>query len=155
LDADDVLQQSCFDAFRSIGDARLADERSFSSWFRTIANRNLIDAVRALRTKKRGGDRRSLIIADPQQSLSALLGRLVATGLTASRQVADAEMLARLREAVGRLPDHYRLVVQHYDLGEEPIESVAQRLARSTGAVLMIRMRAHQMLATMLGAATY
>ena len=134
--------------FRS---ARLADERAFLAWFRTIVNRNLIDALRALRARKRGGERRPVSVANLQQSLSALLCRIIASDPTASRQIAAAESLAKLREAVGRLPEHYRLVVQHYDLEDEPIENVAQSLGRSIGAVFMIRSRAHDLLAAMLG----
>jgi RNA polymerase sigma factor (sigma-70 family) len=154
LDADDVLQQSCVDVLCSVDGARPTDGRFFSAWFCTIVNRNLIDAVRALRTRKRGGDHRLIPVADFEQSLSALFSQLFARSLTASRQVIAAEALARLQQALRRLPEHYRLVVQHYDLEEEPIERVAQRLGRSIGAVFMIRSRAHQMLAAMLGSSS-
>lgn len=150
IDADDLLQQACVDAFRSFGTVEFENQAAFVGWFATIARRELVDTIRAFRAEKRGGDRRQIRLLNPQQSLSELFLRLHSTSLTASRQAVASESLGRLRRAVASLPEHYRLVVELYDLQQLTIEEVSKRLGRSIGAVFMLRNRAHRMLARML-----
>ena len=151
FDIDDVLQQSCVDAFRAISNVHLEDQRAFSAWFETIARRNLIDTVRSLRSLKRGGTRQALTVHNLTKSLSDLLGQLFAHSVTASRQAMTSESIGRLRLAIAKLPEHYRAVVEQYDLQQQTIEQVAQTLGKTVGATFMIRSRAHRLLAEMLG----
>ena len=153
LHVDDVPQQSCIDAFRTIGQVQLVDRTAFSAWFETIARRNLIDAIRSLTSLKRGGERERLAILDVSQSLTSLLGQLFSHSVTASRQAMTGESLERLREAISRLPEHYRAVVEQYDLQQQNIEEIASSLGKSVGATFMMRSRAHRMLAKMLDSA--
>ena len=62
-----------------------------------------------------------------------------------------AESFDRLREAIAKLPEHYRTVVEQYDLQQRTIEQVATLLGKTVGATFMIRSRAHRRLAEMLG----
>ena len=151
LDVNDVLQQTCVDAFCAISRVQIDDQRAFSAWFETIARRNLIDTVRALRSEKRGGNHQRLTVHDLTKSLSDLLGQLFAHSVTASRQAMTSESLDRLRQAIAKLPEHYRAVVEQYDLKQQTIEQVAQTLGKTVGATFMIRSRAHRLLADMLG----
>ena len=150
IDADDVLQHACVDAFHAFGTVRFENRAALSGWFATIARRALIDTIRALRAEKRGGRWRPVRYLDPNQSLSDLFLRLHQTSITPSRQAVARECLERLEKAVVELPDHYRLVVELYDLQQQTIEEVACRLGRSIGAAFMLRNRAHRMLASML-----
>ena len=56
-----------------------------------------------------------------------------------------------LQAALAKLPSDYRLAIEAYDLGGRTIEEVAASLDRSPGAVHMLRLRAHRMLAEVLG----
>ena len=150
LDVDDVLQQSCIDAFRAINDVHFEEKQAFSVWFETIARRNLIDIVRSLKAVKRGGARRPLAAQDLALSLTDLLSQLFAHSVTASRHAMASESLERLQGAIAKLPEHYRAVVEQYDLQQHTIEQVAQSLKKTVGATFMIRSRAHRLLAEML-----
>jgi RNA polymerase sigma factor (sigma-70 family) len=151
IDADDLLQQTCVDAFRGYSHAKIASEAAMSAWFGTIARRNLIDAIRLLRSQKRGGQWRAASGTSWQSSLPGLVWQLWATSVTASRKAMNLELVARLEQAVASLPAHYRAVVRHYDLDQRPIEEVAQELGRSVGATFMLRGRAHRLLLELLG----
>lgn len=154
LDVDDILQQSCVDAFRSIENASFEDRQAFSMWFETIARRNLISSIRSLRSLRRGGDRKQIVASDAESSLSVLLSQVVVHSVTASRQALKSESLEQLRTGIDRLPTHYRKVIERYDLQQQPIEQVAQSLDKTVGATFMVRNRALRLLAEMLGSAT-
>jgi len=151
FDMDDVLQESCIDVFRTIVNTHFENEQAFSSWFETIVRRNLIDVIRALKSLKRGGARQAITAYDLSRSLSDLLSQLFTHSVTASQQAMASEMLQQLKKAIEQLPEHYRAVVEQYDLQQQAIEQVAQAQAKTVGATFMIRSRAHRMLADMLG----
>src|SRR5436190_709453 len=52
LSIDDVLQQTYADAFLDIERFDPAGSATFATWLKTLANRNLIDAIRALEAEK-------------------------------------------------------------------------------------------------------
>lgn len=148
LSADDVLQQTFVDAFRDLPAFAGADEAALSRWLWAITRRNLIDAVRALESEKRGGDRLRL---DPAGlSVSAWVD-LFRTVSGPSRAVSLAEAEAALRKALQQLPPDYRRCVEHLDLDGCPVESLATALGRSKGACYMMRARALRMLREFLG----
>lgn len=146
VSVDDALQESCTEAFLHIRRLRPESEAGFVGWLTRLTRNNLIDAIRALETEKRGGQHaRSL--PGSEESAVALLDQLAAGGSTPSRVMARAEATAALRMAVEELPENYRRTVQLYDLEGWPIDQVAAALERSAGAVYMMRARAHRLLA--------
>lgn len=153
LSIDDVMQQSFADAFLDIRGFVSRGADSFAAWLTAIARHNLLNALQALETRKRGGDRRPVRDASREESAVALLEMLAVTSSTPSRRLARREGLAALEAAVGKLPDSYRTVVQMYDLDRRPVDDVARVLDRTPGAVYMIRCRAHRMLADLMGSA--
>ena len=60
------------------------------------------------------------------------------------------ESIERLRRALDGLPRDYRFVVEQYDLQSHPVETVAESLSLSVGAVFMLRKRAHRLLSDLL-----
>jgi len=60
IDACDILQQACVDAFLSFGDCQFRDLDGMRGWFDTIARRKLIDTLRMLQTRRRGGQHHNL-----------------------------------------------------------------------------------------------
>lgn len=149
LEADDILQQTCIDAFANFQKAGLQDTDALRRWFRTIANRHLISAIRSLKTLRRGGNRKP-ILQSGRSSLGVLLSHLQVFSATASRVAMNSESLNQLKDAIAKLPEHYREVIERYELGDESIDAVAKHLKRTVGAVFMIRTRAIQLLGQML-----
>ena len=151
LSVDDVMQQTYTDAFVDIGRFVPVGEDSFGAWLMSLAKCNLVDALRMLEAEKRGEGHRRLASPDGADSCMSLYELLVATSSTPSRHAARDEALAALEFALDQLPDTYRRVVQMYDLEDRPVEEVARVLQRSSGAVFMIRHRAHRRLRTIIG----
>ncbi len=154
LSAEDVLQQTCIDAFLHFDQFVPETENSFAAWLRTIAERNLLNALRGLEADKRGGKHRRVEPRTADDSFDLLCEQLASSQSTPSRHVARDEARAALSNAVQQLPEDYRRVVQMYDLDAQPVEDVARVLNRSPGAVHMIRARAHEWLGEVLGSAT-
>lgn len=154
LDADDVLQVTYLEAFLRIGQfSPGADDPggSFLAWLTRMAENNLRDAIKWLERKKRPPPTPGSGGPDAEQSLvETLTGGLP----TPSRQVGQAELRAVLAAALRELPPDYAEVIRLYDLAGCPIDEVAARLKRSTGAVFMLRARAHDRLQELLGSSS-
>ena len=151
LSLDDIMQQTYVDAFLGFDQFVPGGEDSFAAWLFTIANRNLIDALRMLEADKRGGDRWQALPAVCDDSLLGLYELLGVTDSTPSRLVARGQACSALERALQRLPEDYRQVVRMFDLEGRPMAEVAQVLGRSPGAAYMLRERAHSQLRAALG----
>ena len=147
LSIDDVVQDAYTEAFLAIGRFEWRGEGSFLAWLSTLARRSLLDTVRLLEADKRGG-RHQRVESDSTIDLAEQLGW---TSSTPSRAAARDEAGTLLRTALASLPADYRQVIEAYDLAGRTVEEVAAILGRSPGAVHMLRMRAHRMLAEVLG----
>lgn len=152
LTPDDVMQETYIDALLDLKGFVPRGEGSFESWLMTIAKNNLRNAIEALDAEKRGGDRRQVVVFNPEESAAALCELLGATSQTPSRQAAKGEAAAALLLAVNKLPADHQQVVNLYDLQRRPIEDVAAALGRREGAVFMLRARAHRALRALMGA---
>lgn len=151
LSIDDVMQQTFVDAFIDIERFTPNGEGSFSAWLGTLAQHNLLDALRMLEADKRGNGRSMVRFQNAEESFVSLAEILQAADRTPSRLVARQEAYADLKSAVRQLPDLYRQVVRMYDLEVRPVSDVARELRRSPGAVYMIRARAHRQLRQIMG----
>jgi len=151
LSVEDVLQQTYADAFVDIRSLRSAETRTLQAWLLRLAKRNLIDAIRMLEAAKRGGDKRRIEATSREDSYVALHEMLGAVTNTPSRDARRQEAVGALDEAVSKLPETHRKVVQMYDLEGRSIEEVARAVGRTPGATYMLRARAHRMLAEAIG----
>ena len=154
LSVDDVMQQTCADAFLGIRRFVPRGGGSFAAWLSTIAKRNLLNALEMLEAEKRGGGRRRIGPVGRDESLVELYDLLSAGATTPSRHAARHEAHGALERAIRQLPEAYRRAVEMYDLEGRPIEEVAEALQRSPGAVHMVRARAHLRLRTVMGSAS-
>ena len=152
LSTDDVMQQAYTDAFLSIQDFTYAGSESFTRWLTTLARRNGVDAIRALRAAKRGG--RHERVQTHEESVASLLDIVTGVSATPSRFVAGNEARSALEAAIHQLPDVYAKVVRRLDLEGADVSDVASELNRSQGAVYMLRARAHDRLKGILGSAS-
>jgi RNA polymerase sigma factor (sigma-70 family) len=151
IGVDDVLQQTYVDAYRDVGRLNPDQEHAFAAWLEVIAEQNLLDAIRMLETKKRGGDRMRAQRAARDDSCRDLIELLSGRSSTPTGKVTTREAIRHLDSAVGSLPAVYQAVVEMYDLQGRPIDDVARELERSPGAIFMLRARAHRMLAEIIG----
>jgi RNA polymerase sigma factor (sigma-70 family) len=107
-----------------------------------------------LEAEKRGGERRRIGRRSREDSLADLYELVAVTESTPSRHAARNERRLELERAIQQLPKDYRVVVQMFDLEGRPATEVAEALGRSSGAVYMIRARAHRWLGELLGNAS-
>ncbi|HKQ48263.1 MAG TPA: sigma-70 family RNA polymerase sigma factor [Phycisphaerae bacterium] len=153
IDAADVMQVTYLEAFAHIRDFDPARAESFPAWLGRMAENNLRDAIRALEAKKNPPPHLKLDAYGADHGL-ALFDVLTSGGETPSRIVRKDEARERLAQALRCLPPDYARTIQLYDLEGHPVEDVAAQLGRSTGAVFMLRMRAHDRLRELLGRAS-
>lgn len=152
IDADDVMQVTYLEAFLEIRRLSARDEAGFLGWLRRIAQNNLRDAVKEQGRQKRPQPGMRLERPLNTDSYVTLVEHLGMTTSTPSRHVAAGEAMQYIEAALRQLPDDYAAVVRMYDLEGRDIAQVAAALKRSTGAVHMLRARAHDRLRGLLGA---
>ena len=154
LSSEDVLQETSTDAFIDIHQFQPGPGSAFLAWLTTLATRNLYDAIRMLEADKRGGRVRLLAPGARDDSCGDRLEALPGTATTPSGHAARDESRAALDRAIGKLPDHYRRVIEMYDLEERPLVDVAEAMDRSRGATSIMRHRAIRMLKEIMGTAS-
>jgi len=151
FEAGDVMQITYLEAFLQISRFRPEQAASFEAWLRRIAENNLRDAIRGMeRQKLPPAGRRVPLAVGTTDSVAGLYDELAAQGTTPSVALARKDIHRLIESALSRLPTDYAKVVQLYDLEGRSIEEVAAAIGRSTGAVHMLRARAHDRLAELL-----
>lgn len=115
-EADDVVQRTFLDVWRHAG--RYDPRQRFTSWLFTIARRRAIDALRTRR--------HPVVDVDAVRDLVGVDGRDLAD------RHADA---AEVRAAVGRLPEHERVVIELTYFADLSQQEVAERLEAPLGTV--------------------
>lgn len=150
LDSADVMQVTYLEAFMQIGRFDAGRPEAFSGWLRRMAENNLRDAIRGLEARRNPPPRLRLDAygGDASMALFDVLTAGIGTPSGAARRNDAGD---RLRQALRCLPPDYSRTVELYDLEERSVEDVAAALGRSTGAVYMLRMRAHERLRELLG----
>lgn len=146
ISADDVLQHSWLDAFLRISTLEASDEPGFAAWFLRLAQNNLRDAIRRLDADKRGGNARRVSPLQSGQSATLTEALFGVDSQTPSRVAIREETEHQLRAALQQLPEHYQTVIRRYDLEGRSAAEVAAELGRSSGAVHLLRIRAHELL---------
>jgi len=154
LDADDVMQVTYLEAFLDRERLAAENEAVFVGWLKRIAENNLRDAIRELQRKKRPNPAQRVQAQDAGQSYVQLVDYLGMTTTTPSRDAAKSEVRHLIDKVVEQLPGDYATVIRMYDLQNKPIAEVATAMRRSTGAVHMLRARAHDRLRELLGRET-
>lgn len=151
LDEDDVMQVTFLEAFDHIHLLQNRTMVGFTAWLRRIADNNLRDAIRALEADKRPDPRKRAAPARSMTTSAAFIEMLGATNTTPSRVVARDEAETAMDKALAQLPADYATVIKMYDLQGHAVEEVAATLKKSSGAVYMMRARAHDRLRELMG----
>jgi RNA polymerase sigma-70 factor, ECF subfamily len=151
LEPSDVMQVTYLEAFLRIAQFDASRAEPFGAWLRRIAENNLRDAIRGLQAQKRPQPSGRVALPVGADSQDILLAELGVTTTTPSRHATRQERSTRLNAALDALPEDYAKVVRMYDLEGLPIAEVAERMGRSSGAIHMLRARAHDRLKPLLG----
>jgi RNA polymerase sigma-70 factor (ECF subfamily) len=142
VDASDLVQQTMLEAHRGFAGFRGGTEAEWLAWLRMILDRNAADFVRHYRTAGRAAGREGTLGAEP-----------AAPGESPSSAAARREGELQLAEALGRLSEDHRTVIELRNLQRLPFDEVAARMNRSRPAAQMLWMRAMQRLQEVIGEA--
>lgn len=154
IEPGDVMQVTYLEAFLQISGFRPELAGSFEAWLRRIAENNLRDAIRGLERQKQLPPERRIERFESTDSYVGLFERIAATTTTPSRLAARNDIQRLLNAAIDRLPPDYAAAVRLYDLEGRTIADVSAAMHRSTGAIHMLRARAHERLGELLGTAS-
>lgn len=138
VDAEDILQQTCSDAWRSRQQFR---GRNLVAWLKRVARRNVIDATRLSHAQKRRGDINARRIAGSNGRSSQRLD-VAGNVRTPSSEVASLELSDQLIMCLNRLPARYRKVITMRYLDCLPVRHVAGSLGITEPATYMLTKRA-------------
>ena len=151
LAADDVCQEAYVAVFQQVHALRERTAPAFRAWLTAIVERKLVDAIRALRAKKRGGDRHEITGEVDVSSVVQLLDLVAVHERTPSRSVARREMVADLHVAMRALSEDHQQVLRLRFLEGLSVADTATQMARSDGAVVMLCKRALRQLGETIG----
>lgn len=135
FDSSDIVQQTLLEACRSWDDFRGTTDAELASWLRKMVARNLLDAVRRLRSQKRSVTRERQIQAGESNASRPGVVHLVSDLTSPSLRVAKSEQLLQMSAAVNMLPaDQQQAITLHHFEGKTLVE-VAEQMQRSRASV--------------------
>jgi RNA polymerase sigma-70 factor (ECF subfamily) len=133
VEPEDVLQETLFRAFRSIGHFRWQGQNSFQAWLEGIAVNFVLHSARGQLRR-----REFRITRDPE-----------APGVSPSRH--ERERFERLQECVNRLSPDHRTVIRLSRIEGLKVREIADRMGRSPSAVKNLLLRAMKELRSSFG----
>lgn len=153
VEADDVLQVTYVEVVGRIGQFKTGGMGGFRAWVSRVAENNLLDAIRAAQAAKRPNPAKRAHSPRSADDSAATLIEVLAgdSKATPSRFVARGEAVMAMERMLATLPADYARVIRLYDLAGHSAEEVAREMGRSTGAVFMLRARAHDRLRDAMG----
>ena len=148
IDAEDILQDVCVEAFRHLGRLTLDDCEAFGRWLLTVARNRMAMLLRAVKSQKRGGAFRRLVPSDEENEggTMALLESLARYLRTPSQSAAAHEMAVSVQRSISELPKHYRQAIQLHHLDGLSPREAALAMNNTEGAFHQIRRRALEQL---------
>ena len=152
LAPEDILQETFAEAFRTIGGFEPQGKDAFYRWLSTIADHRLLDAIRALKTARRGGGL-SPAANVARSSIANLVDVVAVTTGTPSRAARGRETTAAVQVALAGLPAEHRDALTLRYLHGLPIAEVAQKMGKTESAVHKLCSRALQGLRKSMGEA--
>lgn len=151
---DDVLQVVYLEVFLRISSFRPNGDGAFLNWLARIAENTLRNVIRELNCQKRPPRERLVDYAFSDDSYVALIETLAGSQSTPSRHVAREEGRAAIEAALEVMPPDYAKVIRMFYLEGRTLSEISGELGCSTGSVFMLKSRAWDQLAQLLGDAT-
>lgn len=131
-EAEDVVQQAVLQAFHNLGQFRR--EASFKTWLSRITSNEVIHL------------RRGKAIAAVKSLPGNAADRLADPTAPADMQLQRRQETARLRRALTRLPEKYRMIIELRDLRELSVAATARSLSLTVANVKTRHHRARKLL---------
>lgn len=147
----DILQEVWIAAFRGVSTFRADVPDGFERWLSTITRRKVVDAIKAAKRARRVGEGERDLHKEERLSDLEIFGRLTSSSRTPSKEMAAKESVQAVHIAICGLPDDYREIVKLYYLEGMTVPQIAEKTARSRGAVTGIVSRARKLLRQRLG----
>ncbi|MEW4489433.1 sigma-70 family RNA polymerase sigma factor [Thalassoglobus sp. JC818] len=145
LEASDLVQQTLMEAHRSSNSLGDLDEARFFSWLRTALQRNVLDAIKHVKTLK-NDHRRRLRAADIEDSFVQLDNVLIAEDTSPSQVVQKNEQISLMLTAIQSLPESQKKAVILKHLRGFSLREVADALDISESATAGLLHRGRQRL---------
>jgi RNA polymerase sigma-70 factor (ECF subfamily) len=143
LDVADVVQETCLEAHRGVGQFRGSTETQFLAWLRQILVAILANQVRRyFGTKRRDVRLERELQDDLDRSSANLRSGLVASQSSPSSQASRREEAVLLADAMEELPKDYREVIILRQLEGLSFPQVALRMGRTEDSVKNLWARA-------------
>jgi RNA polymerase sigma-70 factor (ECF subfamily) len=150
VDASDLVQQTFEEAARDAERCRGGTDQERFAWLRKVLHNNFLDLYDRAHAGKRDVARQALE-ADLTGSFAGLDELLAAQQTSPSERAERNEDLARLADALDRLPEPQREAVTLKDLVGLSLAAVAERLGCSPAAAAGLLFRGRQRLKELLG----
>jgi len=131
-EAEDVVQQAVLQAFHNLGQFRR--EASFKTWLSRITSNEVIHL------------RRGKATAPVRPLHGHVVERLADPSAPADMQMQRRQETAKLRRALRRLPEKYRMIIELRDLRELSVAATAQSLSLTIANVKTRHHRARKLL---------
>jgi RNA polymerase sigma-70 factor (ECF subfamily) len=141
FDASDVVQQAILQAHESRDQFRGRTEGEWLAWLRAILANALVAASRRFDAQARNPGRERSLEAELERCASRLEGLLAADQTSPSEQAVRSEELLRLAQALARLPEDQRRVVELHYLKGLPVSEVAEGIGRTRPAAVGLLFR--------------
>jgi len=135
FDASDIVQETLADAQKHLGDFRGTSEMEFTRWLRRMLSRNLIDAIRRLRSRKRDITYEQRLHRSKLWSGQSTNLALRAEQTSPSGRAIWNEEQQQIHNLVEALPEAQRLAIRLHHLQGMTLAQVAEQMNRSTAAV--------------------
>ena len=146
---EDILQEVLLGIHRDLSSYSPQSGASFYSWCYRIADNRLLDAIRRVERKKRGGDRKK-IEGSPEQSGADFIEGVPGNVTSPSVRVVRKEKADALHDALEELPENQREALKMRFIENRSQNSIAGRLAVTQAAVEGLLKRGKHKLADML-----
>ena len=151
IEAEDLLQEAYIYVFRHAEEYRPRGVDSFYHWVAMVIDHRFIDRVRHARRQKRDVAREVPGQHRVDSTHGVLLDQCLATGPRGSQVLRREEAIGALMRCIAKLPDNYRTIVQRHYLNEEPLQSIADSMGKSSDAVRRMASRATAQLSKCIG----
>lgn len=140
VEADDILQDACVEAIRSLAKAPL-DTWDPLHWLFQICERKIIDAHRRHFESQKRNAAREASIPDGSEEAGGLANLLAASMTTPSAAFSRDQRQLRVLAAIDTLPEDQREALRLRYLVGLPSKEIAQKLGKTDGAVRVMLSR--------------
>ena len=131
FDGSDIVQQTCYEAFRAIESLRGSTEAEFNAWIKRILQNNVTNLLRDHTADKRDVRReQAMNSADSELSLNWLT--VSPSGSRPESQAIKGEAALLLAQSMSELPEIQRTAVQMRYLEMYTLREIAEYLETST-----------------------